>query len=56
VERDLRLSPGRRANRENFRSCRRTSLFLLLLFLQSMKMARLYLLLFAIECTPFTSS
>jgi hypothetical protein len=38
------LSPGRRTNRENFRSCQRTKLFLLLLFLESIKKAWFYLL------------
>jgi hypothetical protein len=38
------LSPGRRTNRENFRSCQRTSLFLLLSFLESIKNRILYLL------------
>jgi hypothetical protein len=38
------LSPGRRTNRENFRSCQRTSLFLLLSFLESIKNRALYLL------------
>jgi hypothetical protein len=37
------LSPGRRTNRENFRSYQRTRLFLLLLFLESIKKASFYL-------------
>jgi hypothetical protein len=37
------LSPGRRTNRENFRSCQRTSLFLLLSFSESIKKAMFYL-------------
>jgi hypothetical protein len=38
------LSPGRRTNRENLRSCQRTSLFLLLSFLESIKKTAFYLL------------
>jgi hypothetical protein len=37
------LSPGRRTNRKNFRSCQRTSVFLLFSFIESMKKVRLYL-------------
>jgi hypothetical protein len=40
----LHLSPGRCTNRENFRRCQRTILFLLLLFLESMKNEDPYLL------------
>jgi hypothetical protein len=35
------LSPGRRTNRKNFRSCQRTIMFLLFLILQSTKMSLL---------------
>jgi len=40
------LSPGRRTNRKNFRSCQRTIMFLLFLFLQSTKNLRLQLAYF----------
>ena len=36
------MSPGRRTNRKNFRTCQRTRLFLLLLFLESNKKTRFY--------------
>ena len=36
------MSPGRRTNRKNLGTCQRTSVFLLLLFLQSNKNMRLY--------------
>jgi hypothetical protein len=38
------LSPGRRTNRKNFRTCQRTRLFLLLLFLESKEKIEFYLL------------
>jgi hypothetical protein len=37
------LSPGRRTNRENFRSCQRTIMVLLFSFLESMKNMEPYL-------------
>jgi len=40
------LSPGRRTNRENFRSCQRTILFVLFSFLESIKNVGLYLPIF----------
>ncbi len=40
------MSPGRRTNRENFRSCQRTSVFLLFPFEESIRKRGLYLLVF----------
>jgi hypothetical protein len=37
------LSPGRRTNRENFRSCQRTIIVLLFSFLESTKIVETYL-------------
>ena len=36
------MAPGRRTNRKNFRTCQRTRLFLLLLFLESNEKTRFY--------------
>jgi len=42
VRERLCSSPGRRTNRKNLRNCQRTSMFLLLLFLESTKTVRFY--------------
>jgi hypothetical protein len=46
VRERLRLSPGRRTNRKNFRNCQRTTTVLLLLNFESTKSTRLYMVCF----------